>query len=177
MAKRRVESQILTIQSWELSQFPCVQVACHISLEIFWWKLQLCFRPHLNRRSTHKVMGVQSHGNPNFGNFGCYAQIMLRIWNFGHKKQKERGASGGTCNKKKTLCAWSYGHKKHKERGKVQHVTKKKSCTLRDLDTKNTKEGWGATRSEWKKNYVLEALNTKTHDPPPMPNTYTNKEH
>jgi hypothetical protein len=24
---------------------------------------------------------------------------------------------------------------------------------------------------------VLEALNTKTHDPPPMPNTYTNKEH
>jgi len=27
-------------------------------------------------------------------------------------------------------------------------LPKKKSCTLRDLDTKNTKEGWGATRSE-----------------------------
>jgi hypothetical protein len=58
-----------TIKSQESTQFPCMQVACHISLESFWWALQLCFRPHLNRRSAHKVMGPQSRGSPNFRNF------------------------------------------------------------------------------------------------------------
>jgi hypothetical protein len=27
-------------------------------------------RPHFNRRFAHKVMGLQSRGSPNFGNFG-----------------------------------------------------------------------------------------------------------
>ncbi len=60
---------LLTTKSQELPRFPYVQVTCHILLESSWWGLELCFRPHLNRRSTHKVMGPQSHKSPNFGNF------------------------------------------------------------------------------------------------------------
>jgi hypothetical protein len=59
-----------TTKSLESTQFPCVQVACNISLKSSWWGLQLCFRLHLNRRSARKVMGPQSRRIPNFGNFG-----------------------------------------------------------------------------------------------------------
>jgi hypothetical protein len=31
--------------------------------------LQLCFRPHPNRRSTQEVIGLQSRGSPIFKNF------------------------------------------------------------------------------------------------------------
>jgi hypothetical protein len=31
--------------------------------------LQLCLQPHFNRRSSLEVMGFQSCGSPNFGNF------------------------------------------------------------------------------------------------------------
>jgi len=58
-----------TTKNQESPRFPCVQVACHILLESSWLELQLCFRPHLNQRSTHKVMGPQSCKTPNFGNF------------------------------------------------------------------------------------------------------------
>jgi hypothetical protein len=61
---------LLTTKSWESPQFPCVQVACNIFLKNSWWRLQLCFGPHFNWRSAHKVMGLQSYGSPNFGNFG-----------------------------------------------------------------------------------------------------------
>jgi hypothetical protein len=44
-------------------------VAWHILLESSQWGLQLCLKLHLNRRSTHKVMGLQSYKNPNFENF------------------------------------------------------------------------------------------------------------
>jgi hypothetical protein len=46
-----------TIKSQESTWFPCVQVACHMLLEISWQGLQLFFRPHFNRRFAHKVMG------------------------------------------------------------------------------------------------------------------------
>ncbi len=59
-----------TIKNQESTQFPCVQVACDIPLESSRRGLQLCFRPHLNQRSTRKVMGPQSRGSPNFGNVG-----------------------------------------------------------------------------------------------------------
>jgi hypothetical protein len=59
-----------TIKSKKLTQFPCVQVTCNILLESSRQKLQLCFRPNFNQRSAHKVMGLQSHRSPNFGNFG-----------------------------------------------------------------------------------------------------------
>jgi hypothetical protein len=61
----------------------------HDSLACKWcatccWKdldkgLQLCFRLHFNRKSTHKVMGPQSRGSPNFGNF------QIPIWSPGTK--------------------------------------------------------------------------------------------
>jgi hypothetical protein len=57
-----------TIKSQESSRFPCVQVACDIPLEISWWWLQLCFRPHQNQRSARKVIGPQSRGNPSCEN-------------------------------------------------------------------------------------------------------------
>jgi hypothetical protein len=58
-----------TIKSWEFPWFTCMQVMCHVSLEISWQGLQLCFRPHLNRRFAQKIMGLQSRKSPNFGNF------------------------------------------------------------------------------------------------------------
>ncbi len=50
MAKRKVESQIGT-KSWESTQPRCVQVECDTPLESSQWELQVCFRPHPNRRS------------------------------------------------------------------------------------------------------------------------------
>jgi len=58
-----------TTKNQELPWFPYVHVVCHIPLETSWWKLQLCFRSHLNWRSTHKVICLQICGSPNFGNF------------------------------------------------------------------------------------------------------------
>jgi hypothetical protein len=56
-----------TTKSWESTQFPCVQVACHIPLERSRQGLQLFFGLHFNRRSSHKVMGPQTRGSPNPG--------------------------------------------------------------------------------------------------------------
>jgi len=58
-----------TIKSKESTRFPCVQVACDISLKSSWRRLQLCYRLHLNQRSSKKVMGPQSRESPNFDNF------------------------------------------------------------------------------------------------------------
>jgi hypothetical protein len=44
----------------ESPRFPCVKVACNISLKSSWWGLKFRFRPHLNQRSAHKIMGLQS---------------------------------------------------------------------------------------------------------------------
>jgi hypothetical protein len=59
-----------TTKSQESTRFPCVQVACDIFLEISQQGIQFCFKPQLHWRSAHKVMGLQSHKRPNFGNFG-----------------------------------------------------------------------------------------------------------
>jgi hypothetical protein len=66
-----------TTKSQKSPWFPCMQVACDIPLKIFQWRLQLCFRPHLNWRSSHKVMGPQSRRSPNLGNFGtkCHLDV------------------------------------------------------------------------------------------------------
>jgi hypothetical protein len=60
---------LLITKSRESTQFPCVQVVCHILLESSQWGLQRFFRPHLNRRSAEKVMGPQSHKSPKLENF------------------------------------------------------------------------------------------------------------
>jgi len=61
---------LLTTKSRESPRFPCMQVACNILLKSSRRGLQLCFRLHLNWRSTDKVMGPQNCKNLNFGNFG-----------------------------------------------------------------------------------------------------------
>jgi hypothetical protein len=60
----------LIIKSQKLPQFTCIQVASYISLESSRWELQLCFRPHLNRRSTQEVMGLKNRGSHNLGILG-----------------------------------------------------------------------------------------------------------
>jgi hypothetical protein len=98
MAKRRARSQICqfgfrvydlrsnwqiwlpTIKSQKSPLFPCLQVACNISLKISWWGLQLCFKPHFDRRSAHKVMRPQSCESPNFGNFPKLG--LSQLWEF-----------------------------------------------------------------------------------------------
>jgi hypothetical protein len=59
-----------TIKSQELTRFLHVQAVWDIILESSWREIQLCFKPHCNRRSTRKIMGPQSRGSPNYGNFG-----------------------------------------------------------------------------------------------------------
>jgi hypothetical protein len=59
-----------TTKSQESIRFPCVQVTCDIPLERSWRGLQLCFRPHHDRRFAQEVMRPQSRGNPNCENFG-----------------------------------------------------------------------------------------------------------
>jgi hypothetical protein len=51
-----------TIESQESIQFICMQVACDPLLESSQWRLQLCFRPHLNWRFVPKVVEVPIMG-------------------------------------------------------------------------------------------------------------------
>jgi hypothetical protein len=54
-----------TKKSQESTWFTCLQMACDIPLESSWQGLQLCFRLHLDSRSTRKVMGLQNYESPN----------------------------------------------------------------------------------------------------------------
>jgi hypothetical protein len=53
----------------ESTRLWCVQVKCNTPLERSWGELQVCFRPHPNRRSELGVMGSQSPRSPNRDNF------------------------------------------------------------------------------------------------------------
>jgi hypothetical protein len=59
-----------TIKCWESTRLSCVQVACDTPLESSRQELQLCFRPHLDRRSKREVIAPQSCGTSNLDNFG-----------------------------------------------------------------------------------------------------------
>jgi hypothetical protein len=59
-----------TNKSQEYTQSQCVQVECDTPLESYQGELQLCFRPHPNRRFELGVMSSQSLGSPNRDNFG-----------------------------------------------------------------------------------------------------------
>ncbi len=59
-----------TTKSRESTRFTWLQATCHISLESSRQGLQLCFRPHLYRRSARKVTGLQSRGSPRWRDFG-----------------------------------------------------------------------------------------------------------
>jgi hypothetical protein len=76
MVERRARSQtaklaiwLLTTKSQESNHSRFVHVECDTLLEISWRELQLCFRPHPNRRSELGVMSSQSPGSPNQDNF------------------------------------------------------------------------------------------------------------
>jgi len=61
------DSQPLKIENFfDLCDYKGV---CHIFLEIFWQRLQLCFRLCLNQRYAKKVTGIQCDGGPNFKDF------------------------------------------------------------------------------------------------------------
>jgi hypothetical protein len=68
-----------TTKSQESPRFPYVKVACEIPLESSWQGLQLCFRPHLNRRSAHKVMGPQNCESPET-KWHLGAGLVARLW-------------------------------------------------------------------------------------------------
>jgi len=56
------DSRPLKVGNWPL---PDVRFGkCDTASESSQWELQLCFRPHCNRRSARKVMGLQSPGSP-----------------------------------------------------------------------------------------------------------------
>jgi hypothetical protein len=68
------DSQTLKVENWP--RFPSVQVARDISLESSRWGLQLCYRPYLNQRSVHKVMGSKVVGIPTLGT-KCHLDVGL----------------------------------------------------------------------------------------------------
>jgi hypothetical protein len=59
-----------TTKSRESTWFTCLQTSCNIPLESSRRELQLCFGLHFDWRFDCKVMGLQSRGRPNLGDFG-----------------------------------------------------------------------------------------------------------
>jgi len=59
-----------TRKSQESTRFTCLQTTWDIFLESFRQELQLCFRPHLDPRSSRKVMGLQNRMSPSYRDFG-----------------------------------------------------------------------------------------------------------
>jgi hypothetical protein len=84
MAKRKAESQsaiwFLTTKSQESTWFICMKVTCHILLERSQQGLQLCFRPHLNRRFAQEVIGFQTRRNHNFKTLNLGILRQNDIW-------------------------------------------------------------------------------------------------
>jgi len=77
-----------TTKSQESTRFPWVKMTCNIPLERSQWRLQLCFKPHLNQRSTRKVMAPQSCGSPETKNH-------LDVGPMGNHRVYYKGEGGG----------------------------------------------------------------------------------
>jgi hypothetical protein len=87
-------------KSLESPWFPCVQVACKITLERSRRGLQLCFRPHFNRRFAHKVMAPKVVGIPSLGILGFPLGSLGTKWHLGaipmaRHKIYYKGVGGG----------------------------------------------------------------------------------
>jgi hypothetical protein len=67
-----------------------VQVKCNTPLESSQGELQVCLRPHPNRRSEQRVTNSQNPGNPNRDSFGTPP------WESWDKKPFECGCHGIT---------------------------------------------------------------------------------
>jgi hypothetical protein len=81
-AKREAREQHLMLPRIQKSVREwTIHVACDILLESFQRGLQLCFKPHLNWTSTHKVAGVPTLGilGLPFGSLGtkCHLDVGL----------------------------------------------------------------------------------------------------
>jgi len=76
-----------------------VKEACHVLLKKIRQGLQLCFRPHFNQRFSQEIMGVQSGGNANFGNYGTLDLGALGKKPFGCSPhgESQRILQGGRC--------------------------------------------------------------------------------
>jgi hypothetical protein len=74
-----------TTKSQELTRPWCVQVECDTPLKSSQSELQVCFRPHCNRRYEQGVMNSQSPKSPNSDNFGT------PLWESRDKKPFECG--------------------------------------------------------------------------------------
>ncbi len=73
-----------------------MQVACDIPLQSSQQGQKLYFRPHLNQRHAHKVMGPQSCGSPNFENFGSpNTKCHLDVGPMASHKVYYKGEGGG----------------------------------------------------------------------------------
>jgi hypothetical protein len=97
-----------------LTRPRCVQVECNTPFEISQGGLQVCFRPHPNRRFKQGVMSCQSLGSPNrdsFGTppwefrekvpFGCRCgRIMQRILDGGRWWLPPSSGRGESCGSK-----------------------------------------------------------------------------
>jgi len=59
-----------TTKSRESTRSRCVQVECDTLLESSQGELQVCFRPHPNRRSEQRVTNSQNPGSLNRDSFG-----------------------------------------------------------------------------------------------------------
>jgi len=74
MAKRRAGSQIVNLTpDQKKSRIDPIYLSAdgvRHTLESSQRSLQLCFKSHLDPRFAQKVMGLQSRGNPNLGDFG-----------------------------------------------------------------------------------------------------------
>jgi hypothetical protein len=78
MVERKVKSQNGSPQKVENQlDVLCVQVACDMSLKNSRRGLQLCFIPHLDRRSAQEVIVLQSRGSSNLSDFGT---LILESW-------------------------------------------------------------------------------------------------
>jgi hypothetical protein len=91
---------LLTTKSRESTQFPCLQVACHILLEIFRWGLQCYVRPILigglqTSLWAPKVVGVQSLKISGFslGSLGrkCHLDVIIMERHRVYYKEKGGG--------------------------------------------------------------------------------------
>jgi hypothetical protein len=79
-----------TTKSQKCPLFTCVKVECYISLKRSWSGLQLCFRLHLNRTSTKKVMGLQSRRSPH-----SMTKWHLGVGTMAKHKEYHKGEGGG----------------------------------------------------------------------------------
>jgi hypothetical protein len=66
-----------TTKSRESTRPRCLQAECNTPLERSQGEIQVCFRPHPDRRSEQGVMNCQSLKSPNEDNFGTVSGLPL----------------------------------------------------------------------------------------------------